>query len=145
MTRTTLILTSTFAVLVSVGALGIGAAVDMPSTLMSPADYDAAKRGIESRAAAAIGQCRQLQGAARDVCKAEARAEERVRQAELGARYHGTVSATQDLRMARVKALYDVARARCGDRGGEERLQCLRAARDDRRKSLEGQHLADAT
>lgn len=143
MKRTKLAVTSFLALfLVSVAAFGIGAAVDTPRTLMSPADFSTAKRMIESESRVALGRCRDLQGGAKDICKAEVRAEERVKKADLTARYHGTVMAAGEARQVRVKASYDVARARCATRSGEERIECLRAARDDKNKSLSDAKLA---
>ena len=46
------------------------------------------------------------------ICRAEARAEERVKKADLQARYLGTVAAAGDARLARTKAAYDVAKIR---------------------------------
>lgn len=126
-----------FAIVASLGAVGIGAAVDTPSTLMSPADHAALRKAVAAETRLALAACRELHGVERDICKAEARAQERIARADLQARYHGTVSTAHDARRARVKALYDVARARCGSHSGEERLQCLRAAREQRNRTLE--------
>ena len=143
MKRTKLAVTSFLALfLVSVAAFGIGAAVDTPRTLMSPADFSTAKKMIESESRVALGRCRDLQGSGKDVCKAEVRAEERVKKADLTARYHGTVMAAGEARQVRVKASYDVAKARCTSRSGEQRIECLRAARDDKNKSLADAKLA---
>ena len=143
MKRTKLFVTSFIALfLVSIAAFGIGAAVDTPRTLMSPADFSTAKKMIESESRVALGRCRDLQGSGKDVCKAEVRAEERVKKSDLTARYHGTVMAAGEARQVRVKASYDVARARCTTRSGEERIDCLRAARDDKNKSLADAKLA---
>jgi hypothetical protein len=138
----TVFITIFFAAALSMAALGIGAAVDSPRTLMSPSDYMAGKRAIEAEIRLALARCREVPASQRDICKAEARGEERVRKAELSARYHGTVSSLDEVRLARAKALYDVARARCGGRLGEERIDCLRAAREDRNKSLADARLA---
>lgn len=143
MKRTLLFVTSFLSLfLVSVAAVGIGATVDAPRTLMSPGDYNLAKKAIESESRVAIGRCRDLQGGNKDICKAEVRSEERIRKADLAARYHGTVVAADEARLARVKAHYDVAKARCSSRGGEERIECLRTARDGKNKSLEVARLA---
>ena len=142
MKRKTVFFTTALAGILSVAALGIGAAVDTPRTLMSPSDYSLGKRAIEAETRLALARCREAAPAQRDVCKAEARGEERIKKAELGARYHGTVTAQDDVRIARSKALYDVARARCSVRTGEERVDCLRAAREDRNRSLADERLA---
>ena len=120
----------------SIVALGLGAAVDSPRSLMSPVDYAAGKREIEVAARRAIGQCRAEVGANRDLCKAQARAEERVQRAQLAARYLGTAAAAADVRQARVKARYDVERVRCDVDSSGAVSKCLRAARDARDRAL---------
>jgi hypothetical protein len=138
MKRTTLLTTSFFALfMLSVAAVGIGAAVDAsPPTLMSRVDYTVARNAIESSARAAMARCRGTRGVERDVCKAEVRAQERVSKADLAARYRGTVAAADEARQARLKAGFEVAKARCGARTGDARLDCLRAARGERSRSL---------
>ena len=136
MKRTTLFVSLLLAVTASVAAMGISAAVDSPRTLMSRDDYRDALRGIEAATRDALWQCRSAEASAREVCKAKARAGERVRKAELEARYYGTVSAAADLEIARVKAKYDVARAECGAGPSDERLECLRMARESRSREI---------
>ena len=123
-------------------ALGIGAAVDTPATLMSRGDYAQGKKAIEGETRLAFARCRGESGSARDICKAEVRAAERVKMADLQARYHGTVAAAEDARLARAKAQFEVARARCGVQSGEARVDCLRSAREDRTRALEQAKLA---
>jgi hypothetical protein len=136
MKRTTLFISLLLAVTASVAAMGISAAVDSPRTLMSRDDYRDALRGIDAATRDALGQCRPVELASREVCKAKARADERVRKAELQARYYGTVAAAADVEVARVKAKYDIARAECGARASGERLECLRVARESRTREL---------
>ena len=137
MKKTTLIATLAGALLVSATAFGISAAVDSPRSLMSPVDYSVAKKAIEADVHAILSKCRDQDGQARDICKAEARADERVRKADLEAQYRGTVAAAAEARLARAKASYEVAKARCGDHRGEDKLSCLRSARADKAKALE--------
>ena len=145
MQRTTLYATLVGALLVSATALGISAAVDSPRSLMSPVDFGEAKKVIEADARLALGKCRDLEGQVKDLCKAEARAEERVRKADLDAQYRGTVAAATEARLARAKAQYDVAKAKCSDQHGEDKLACLRTARSDKAKALNEAKLASAT
>ena len=142
MKRTTVYLTSALGVVLSLAALGIGAAVDTPRTLMAPAFYTQGKKAIEAETRIAFASCRSHAGVARDICKAEARAGERVKIADLQARYHGTVAAAEDAREARVKARFEVAKARCGERIGEARVDCLRSVREDRSRALADAKLA---
>lgn len=137
MKKTTIYATLVAALLVSATAWGISAAVDSPRSLMAPSDYNAARSVIDSDVRVAIAKCRDdADGGAREVCKAEVRADERVRKADLEARYRGTVGAAADAKIARVKARYDVAKARCSAERGEGRLACIRAARTDKAKEL---------
>ena len=137
MKRPALYVTSFFALLLtSIAAVGIGASVDSPRTLMSPADYAAGKRAIEAQARVSLGRCRGSAVSEKDVCRAEVRADERIQKAELAARYYGTVAAGAEARQARVKAAYDVARARCSGQLAEGRIDCLRAARAQRNRAL---------
>ncbi|HXF80582.1 MAG TPA: hypothetical protein VN598_17080 [Usitatibacter sp.] len=136
MKKTTIYATLVAAMLVSATAWGISAAVDSPRSLMAPSDYNAAKSVIESDVRVAMGRCRDGEGQARDVCKAEVRADERVRKADLEARYRGTVGAEADAKIARVKARYEVAKARCGAEHGEGKLACIRSARSEKAKEI---------
>jgi hypothetical protein len=137
MKKTTLIASLAGALLVSATAYGISAAVDSPRSLMSPGDYSAAKSAIESDVHATMSKCRDQDGRSRDVCRAEARADEMVRKADLEAQYRGTVDAGVDARLARAKARYEVAKAQCADQHGEGRLTCMRSAHAEKAKALE--------
>ena len=136
MKRTTLIATIAGAILGSATALGISAAVDSPRSLMSPVDYGASKKAIEGETHAAISKCRDLESQARDLCKAEAKADERIRKADLEAQYRGTVAAAADAKLARAKAQYDLARAKCSDHRGDEKISCMRQARAEKAKAF---------
>ena len=135
-TKTTFLRTAFLAIFLSVGAFGLSAAVDSPRTLMSRTDYNAARKAIEAETRVAFGQCRALAGTDRDVCKAEIRANERVKVADLQARYYGTVAAAEEARMAHARAGFDVAKARCDSQAGSSRASCMKAARDDRARAL---------
>ena len=125
------------ALFMSVTAYGISSAVDTPRTLMSPIDYGQAKKSIEADTKAALGKCRDdADPAAREICKAQARADERIRKADLDAQYHGTVAAGAEARLARAKAHYEVAKARCSAEHGEGKIVCLRNARADKARAL---------
>lgn len=136
MKRSTVVVLCTGAFLFSAAAFGISSHVDSPPTLMSRADYAVARQAIESETREAIGRCRGLDGNARELCKAQARAEERVKKADLSARYLGTVAAAEEAKVARVRAEYDLARARCGTAGGAERGECLSAARAEKVRAI---------
>ncbi len=138
MKRRTVLITAILAAGLSVAALGIRAAVDTPRTLMSPETHKSLQREVEASTRLALARCRDASRADRDVCKAEARAAERVALADLSARYHGTHSAMEDAASARAKASFDVAKARCGAKVGDGRVECLQQARDERNRLLAG-------
>jgi hypothetical protein len=136
MKRTTLFATIVGAVVLSATALGISAAVDAPRSLMSPVDYGAHKKAIEAETHAALAKCRDQESQARDLCKAEVKADDRIRKADLEAQYRGTVAAAADAKLARAKAQYDLARAKCGDQRGEDKISCMRTARSEKARAL---------
>jgi hypothetical protein len=142
MKRTTLYASIIGALVLSAAAFGISAAVDSPRSLMSPVDYSASRKGIEADAQTTIAKCANLEDRGRDICKAEARASERIRKADLEADYRGTVAAAADARLARAKAQYDVARVKCGGEHGDGKLSCLRSARAEKAKALSDATLA---
>ena len=145
MKRTTAYATLVAAMLVSATAWGISAAVDSPRSLMAPSDYNSAKGSIESDTRTAMSKCRDEEGQAREVCKAQARADERVRKADLEARYRGTVGAAADAKIERVKARYEVARAKCSGERGSDKLACIRNARADKTRQIAEAKSAPAT
>jgi hypothetical protein len=136
MKRSTLLVTALLAAGLSVAAIGIRAAVDTPRTLMSPDIHQQMKREIEASTRLALAKCREVTGLERDVCKAEARASERVALADLNARYHGTHSALEEAAAARAKASFDVAKVRCTAKSSEARVDCLKEAREERNRLL---------
>jgi len=133
--RTGLYGTAASAVLISLTALGIGM-VDSPRSLMSRQAYDDSRLQIEEGRRVALAHCRLVDATEKELCRAQARADERVRKADLEARYLGTVSAASEARVARVKAQFDLARLQCAQRFPQERNDCLKAARSQRAKAL---------
>ena len=94
-------------------AVGIAAASSNPPSLMSRADYDAALRTVRFETRMALSQCRAAdEPGERAVCRAEARAAERVAVANLQARYRGTIAALERARTVEDAAEYSVDVAR---------------------------------
>ncbi len=117
-------------------AIGIGATLGRPATLMSPLDYRAAKLSLETDSHVAFDKCLMLEGTAFGVCRAEAQAEERMKRANLEAQYLGTVDAAQSAAQVKVEGKYEVAIARCDGMEAKPRLACLKSAREDANKQL---------
>ena len=115
-------------------AVAIGATAESPS-LMSQQDYLGARRGLEADWRLDLAQCRAREGGEKDMCRAAARGADRVRKAELEARYRGTVGAGAGIEQARARMRYDVAKAGCLSRV-DDRSSCLAAARAERVRAL---------
>src|SRR5258706_2532071 len=120
----------------SVAAVGIGASLESPRSLMTRQDYAEARQATDAQTRNALAQCRSLEGAAKGLCRATASAEERVHRAQLEARYRGTVESESEVRLARGRATFEIARARCNERMGEARSACLTSARTERARAL---------
>jgi hyperosmotically inducible protein len=142
MKRTTMYLSLAGALMFSAAAFGISSAVDSPRTLMSRGDHAAASKAIESETRVRLGRCRDAEGVSHDVCKAEVRAEERVKKADLDARYYGTAAAAADAKLARAKAHYEVAKAKCGGYSSDRRADCMQSARAEKARALADAKLA---
>jgi hypothetical protein len=96
-------------------ALGIAAAVNTnsPPSLMSRADYLVALRDAGDAGRLALGHCRELASPEeRAVCRAQARAGERIIAAQLEAKYRGTIAAQAHVRAVQMRAEHAVAEAR---------------------------------
>ena len=94
-------------------ALGIAAAVEAPPSLMSRADRVTALGAIERDTRLALAACRSVaDDARRSLCRAQARADEKVAVATLEARYRGTIAARTSVEDVRARAAHslDVAR-----------------------------------
>ena len=92
-------------------ALHIAASVETPPSLMSPADHAVAQRAIRDDARLALAGCRWRPAPDAAVCRAEARANERIAIAALNARYLGTIAALEVALREQSRALHAVAEA----------------------------------
>jgi hypothetical protein len=89
-----------------VAALGLGSvgSAFAAKDLMSRDAYKAEKDRIEAEYKASKEACNKLSGNAEDVCKAEAKAKQRIADADLDANNEGTPKARSDARVARAEA-----------------------------------------
>jgi len=117
--------------LLGVTAFGIGIAAGVGSSpsLMSKIDYREAGKVIDAAVRLAAAECRGHANAAKDICMAESAGADRIRKAELEVSYRGTTAAIANAGLARARAGYDIAKAKCGDRAENLRSECLTAAR----------------
>ncbi len=91
-------------------------------------DYYAAKDQAAKDYNAARARCDQLAGNAKDVCVAEAKAQEKKVEASAEAQYKNTDKAIRDARIATAEADYDVAKTKCGALAGNEKDVCVKEA-----------------
>lgn len=78
---------------------------------------------------AANERCKSLAGNAKDVCVAEAKGARKKAKANAEAMHKDTDKARQDAKVAAAEADHDVAKAKCGAKGGNEKDVCLKEAK----------------
>jgi hypothetical protein len=106
---------------------------------MTSADYSAAKNRAATEYKSARAQCDSMSGNQKDVCIAEAKAAEKKAVADANAQFKNTDKARADARIAAAEADYDVAKARCGAKTGNDKDVCMKEA-----KAAEVKAMADA-
>ena len=123
-------------VAVAVGATGLGLHLDSPPSLSSPIGYAHDKAAIEAQGREAYAGCGKRKRREVDLCKAQARGQERIRVADLEVRYRGTEASIVQAKIARARAQYDAARVECGRKSWQDRFSCLHFARAMMRQSV---------
>ena len=108
-------------------ALSTGA-IAKTGTMPKP-EYKAAKDQISAKYKEDKAACKAMTGNAKDICMEEAKGREKVAKAELEARYDPTPAHDKDLRMAKAKADYEVAKEKCDDQQGNAKDVCRKQAK----------------
>lgn len=103
---------------------------------MSKQAYEAAGQKIEARAKSERKACELQKGRAAGVCVKEAKARQKVAEAELEARYQPGPETVQEARYARAEAEYDIARDKCTDLRGPATDRCVKAAKGAREAAI---------
>ncbi|WP_041352940.1 hypothetical protein [Nitrosospira multiformis] len=101
--------------------------------------YTADKERIEREYKADKQRCDSLDGNAEDICEAEAKGREEVAKAELEDKYRPSKESRYEVRAAKAKADYRVAKERCDDLSGNVKDVCLEEA-----KAAQAAAIADA-
>ena len=127
------------AVIVMALGLGIAGAAYAANDRMSREAYKAEKDRIDAEYKTAKEACNKFSGNVEDVCKAQAKANQHVAEAELDAKNKGTAKARYDARVARAEAQYSVAKEKCDDLSGNPKDVCMKEA-----KAAETKAKADA-
>ncbi len=107
-----------------------------PKRAMSRAEYSAERERIQADYKSSHEACKPLSGNSREVCRVQARSDEKMRLADLQARYKATPSAQADARVAKAKAQYEVAKQKCEDQPASDRAACRRNAKADESRAV---------
>lgn len=106
---------------------------------MSDSSYRGSKDQVEAEYKGDKANCESLSGNTKDICIAEAKGKEKVKKAELTARYKNTPKNHYDVHAAKAEAAYEVAKEKCDDRAGNDQDVCMKEA-----KAAETRAKADA-
>ena len=112
------------------------AASQSQAATMDKAAYKGAKTHISADYKAAVAACKSMTGNAKDICKEEAEAKQKVAKAEL--EYSYTNKPADQAKIAKVKAdtTYDVAKEKCDDQAGNAKDVCVKEAKAVHVKAL---------
>ena len=114
---------------------------------ISSDEYKRAKDAVEADAKAAKEKCKSLTGNTKDVCQAEAKANEKVAKKELDYKKNPNEKNRMDLEKMKAEAAYEVAKEKCEDLKGADQSACKKAAKADEKKAvaaIKGQKTAAA-
>jgi hypothetical protein len=106
---------------------------------MTSQQYSAAKDNANAAYKSAKAQCDSMSGNAKDVCVAEAKANLKKAKANAEADYKNTDKARRDAKIEAAEADYDVAKAKCDAKSGNDKDVCIKEA-----KAVETKAKADA-
>jgi hypothetical protein len=126
----------TGALISSAAAIGIGASSFFVPQSISRAQFVSGLAAIDSQREQLLSRCEARVPAEREICRAEAGAEELVLTADLEANFRRTQESARAAQRARVEARYYVERARCASMGGARRDRCLIGAHATRGGAL---------
>ena len=96
---------------------------------LSTSDYSVEKERVATDYQSARSKCSQLAGAGRTLCFVEAKTVERKAMADAEARYRGTDSARVQATIEWAEADFDLAKAKCDARAGNDRDVCIKEAK----------------
>ncbi|NMM14547.1 MAG: hypothetical protein HHJ17_13575 [Rhodoferax sp.] len=106
---------------------------------MTKADYNTEKTRISADYKTDKAACASFAGNAKDICREEAKAKEKIARAELEYSYSGKASDQTKLLEVKAKSAYAVAKEKCDDKAGNEKDVCVKEA-----KAIEAKALAEA-
>lgn len=98
---------------------------------MPKGEYNAAKDSIKATHKTDAKACDAMTGNAKDICKEEAKAKEKVALAELEYRYTGKAADSTKLAKVKAETAYDIAKERCDDLSGDAKNACQATAKQE--------------
>lgn len=107
--------------------LTMGAAVFAET--MTKADFGVAKDKISASYKANKATCGSMSGNAKDICKEEAKATEKIARAELDESYKPSAKSHYKMLTAKAEANYAVAKEKCDDLSGNPKDVCVKEAK----------------
>lgn len=96
---------------------------------MTKADFGLAKDKISANYKANKALCGSMSGNAKDICKEEAKANEKIARAELDESYEPSTKAHFNTLVAKADANYAVAKEKCDDVSGNAKDVCVKEAK----------------
>lgn len=115
------------------------ASANVANAALSSDEYKAAVKQAQADYKAASENCKSMKGNAKDVCVAEAKAAEKKAKANAEAEHKNDAKSRQAAIVAAAEADYDVAKAKCGAKAGNDKDVCIKDA-----KAAETRAKADA-
>lgn len=119
---------SSRAVAALAAAIGLASSPCALAEPMSKAEFQAARKNIESDFKGAKGGCEPMRDNVKDICLADVTGREAIALAELEAVYQPGPKTREDLRIARAQAGYALAREMCDDKAANAKDACLKEA-----------------
>ena len=99
------------------------------ASAMTKDEYKAEKARISADYKAAKDQCKPLKGNASDICKVEAKGNDKVAMADLEAKYKPTPAHDEKARVAKADAAFALAKEKCEDLKGDAMSTCKKEAK----------------
>ena len=106
------------------------------TTGISQAEYKTMHEQVEADAKAAKAKCKDLKGNTKDICQAEAKANEKIAKKELDLKKNPNDKNAQDLAKMKAEGAYEVAKEKCEDQKGAEMMACKKAAKAEKDSAM---------
>jgi hypothetical protein len=113
---------------IATATLGFCSATAFAAT-MTKTDYNAAKDRITAEYATDKKTCARLSGNAKDICREQAKAKEKVTRAEVEFGYTGKAADAKKVAMVKADTSFAVAKEMCDDKAGNAKDVCREEAK----------------